>query len=195
MRGASRGGTGGPEPGPARRTRDRRRPAGRSRLGGRGSGGSSPSPDRRGGARAGPAAPAARSVSPPRAGCPCSGTGGWGCRGGARPRGAPPPLPPLGGATRGPVGEDAVDEGSAPVAGRWVDDDPRRLVRDEQMLVLVRDPERDLLGRELRATRPRIGLELDVLPALKPAALRRLLSVHHHAATLEEALGRRTGAD
>src|SRR5829696_4352611 len=95
--------------------------------------------------------------------------------------------------TRGSVGEDAVDEGSAPMAGRRVDDDPSGLVHDEEMLVLVRDPELDFLRHKLRLGLGR--LELNVLPALKPTALRRLRSVHDHAATVEEALGCRTRAD
>src|SRR5215211_9113176 len=50
--------------------------------------------------------------------------------------------------TRGAVLEDAVDERSGAVTGRRVDDDSRRLVDDEQVLVLVGDPEADVLRLE-----------------------------------------------
>ena len=90
-------------------------------------------------------------------------------------------------AARCSAGENAVDEGPAPVAGRRVDDDAGGLVHDEQVLVLVRDPEVDLFRRQLGL---RLGpLELDGLPALEPAALRRLFPVDHDAASVQEPLG------
>jgi hypothetical protein len=79
--------------------------------------------------------------------------------------------------TRGPTVEHPVHERSCRVAGRRVDDDPSGLVDDKQVLVLVRDPQADVLRRQF-AGRSAIGqLELDLLAAGQPSALRRLLTV------------------
>ena len=60
-----------------------------------------------------------------------------------------------------------------------MDDDARRLVDDEQVLVLPDDVEVHLLGRE----RPGLGgqLDVDLLPALEPVALRPRLAVDETA--------------
>jgi len=90
--------------------------------------------------------------------------------------------------------EQAVDEGSGRVAGSRVDDDPSRLVDDQQMLVLEGDPERELL----RLERDRLGgrrLEAQLLPALEPVALGPCLAVDERRAFGEQPLGGGAGAD
>ena len=62
---------------------------------------------------------------------------------------------PVGLAARCATGNQPVDERSAGVAGRRMHHDARRLVDDEQVLVLVRDPERHVL---------RLHLDLRPLP-------------------------------
>ena len=69
-----------------------------------------------------------------------------------------------------------------------MDDDPGGLVDHEQVLVLERDPERELLGLERR----RLGgrrLEAQLLPAREPVALRPGRSVDQRDALGEQALG------
>src|SRR5205085_9675269 len=61
-------------------------------------------------------------------------------------------------------------------------------------LVLVRDAQLHRLRHEL-ARRWRRQLELDLLPAREPMALRAPLAVHAHVALLEEALRRGARAD
>src|SRR6266851_3967723 len=68
------------------------------------------------------------------------------------------------------VREQAVHERAARMARRWVDDETRRLVDDEQMLVLVRDYEIHLLRLERGRARRR-RLEVELLPALELVAL------------------------
>ena len=77
---------------------------------------------------------------------------------------------------------------------RRVDDEPGRLVDDEQVLVLVGDPQVERLVRA-RARRSRARLELDLLPALEPVALRARDAVDEHRAGGEQALGRGARAD
>jgi hypothetical protein len=69
-----------------------------------------------------------------------------------------------------------------------VDDHPGRLVDDEQVLVLVRDRKVDGLRDERR--RRRGWLELDLLPALEPVALRAAGAVDEGRARLDQPLGR-----
>jgi hypothetical protein len=88
--------------------------------------------------------------------------------------------------------EEPVDERAGGVPRRRVDDNPRRLVDDQQVLVLVGNLERDLLRRELRLRRLR--LERDLLAPGQPVALRPALSVDKRP-LLEQALGGRSGAD
>ena len=96
--------------------------------------------------------------------------------------------------TRDRVPEQSVDERPAPVARRGMDDDPGRLVDDEEVLVLVGDPKLHRLGLEPARCRAR-RLELDRLPAAQPEALRARRPVHEHVAGLHQPLGRRTRPD
>ena len=93
----------------------------------------------------------------------------------------------------GPAGE-AVDERPGRVAGAWMNDDARRLVHDEQVLVLVGDAELDVLGLDL-PRRLRRKLDLKLLPALEAVALRACPAVHAHVAALDEPFGRGARAD
>jgi hypothetical protein len=69
-----------------------------------------------------------------------------------------------------------------------MDDDSGRLVDDEQVLVLVRDPELPLL--RLQACADLLSnLDLEHLPALQPMALRPWLAVHADGAAREQSLG------
>jgi hypothetical protein len=75
-----------------------------------------------------------------------------------------------------------------------VHDDPGRLVHHQQVVVLVCDPQREILGLKLGLDALR-DLELELLPALEAVALRPLRSVHERRAFLDEPLGRRARAD
>jgi hypothetical protein len=68
-----------------------------------------------------------------------------------------------------------------------MDDDSRRLVHDEQMLVLVRDPERQLLRSERRGAGV-ARLEAQLLPTREPVALRSRLSVDECGAARQKPL-------
>jgi hypothetical protein len=74
-----------------------------------------------------------------------------------------------------------------------MDDDPGRLVHDEERVVLEGDAKRYLLGLELGLVRLR-RLEDELLPARQPVALRPGLAVDERAA-FEHPLGRRARAD
>ena len=89
----------------------------------------------------------------------------------------------------GVVREQAVHERAALVPGARVDDDTRRLVDHEQVLVLPDDVEVHLLGRE----RAGLGGQLDddLLPALEPVALRARLAVDEDGAVGDQPLGER----
>ena len=92
------------------------------------------------------------------------------------------------------VREQPVDERSLRVARRRMDDEARRLVHDEQVLVLVRNRELDRFRDE--AARPRRRrLELELLAACEPVALRPRPSVDEHAAALEQPFGDGAGPD
>ncbi len=92
------------------------------------------------------------------------------------------------------VSHEAVDERAARVAGRRVDDDPGRLVDDEQVRVLVGDPQLHLLGLDGR--RHRSGrIEGHLLPAREPVALGLGRPVDEDSAFVEEPLGRPARAD
>src|SRR5262249_31053676 len=67
------------------------------------------------------------------------------------------------------------------------------LVDDQQVLVLVCDPERDVLAHDLGLRRR--GLELDRLAAFEPVAFRASRAVHLDGACLQQSLRRRAGAD
>ena len=87
--------------------------------------------------------------------------------------------------------DEAVHERSAVVAGSGMHDEAGRLVDHDEVLVLVRDGERELFA--LRRLRLRRRLELDVLPTLQPPCLRARDAVDGHAA-FDHAFGGRTGA-
>jgi hypothetical protein len=69
-----------------------------------------------------------------------------------------------------------------------VDDDPRGLVHDEQVLVLVCDPERHLLALQL-ARRGLRDHKLDLLASLEPMALHPPLPVDDRRPFLQQPLG------
>ena len=91
------------------------------------------------------------------------------------------------------VCEEALDERPPSHARCRMDDDAGGLVDDEQVVVLVRDRERDLIVLERRLDR--VGLELDRLAAREAVALRARGAVYPDAALSEQPRGRRTGAD
>jgi hypothetical protein len=79
------------------------------------------------------------------------------------------------------------------MADRRVGYDARRLIDHEQMLVLVRNSETDVLCLERRRRRRR--LELDLLPAYEPDALLGSGAVDEHGAASQYALRCRARAD
>jgi hypothetical protein len=93
-----------------------------------------------------------------------------------------------------PEVEQRVHEGSLCMAGRRMDDDPGRLVDDEEVLVLKGDPQLALLGFE----RDGLGLrhrDLEGLPALEPVTLRAPLAVDADGAGFQQPLGLAAGSD
>jgi hypothetical protein len=68
--------------------------------------------------------------------------------------------------------------------------DPGRFVHDEQVLVLVRDPERQILGLQLARAQVR-RLEDQLLAAREPVALGPRLAVEKRAALFQQPLRRR----
>jgi hypothetical protein len=86
------------------------------------------------------------------------------------------------------VAEQSVDERPVTPASGRVNHDACRLVDDEEVLVFVGDPERDVLSRE-RGLRSR-SAELDGLAAREPVALGARAAVDEDVAGLEES-GRR----
>ena len=93
------------------------------------------------------------------------------------------------------AGEQPVDDRAVRVAGRRVDDDAGRLVHDQQVLVLVGDAQ--ALDRlRLEDALPALGqLEVELLAARQPVALRSHGTVHEHGPEPEQALGLGPGAD
>ena len=90
--------------------------------------------------------------------------------------------------------DEPVHERAARVPGRGVDDDAGRLVHDEHVLVLPRDPERHLLPLEL--CRDPLGHgQLELLPALEPVRLGTALAVDDRRALLQQPLGRGARTD
>jgi hypothetical protein len=87
---------------------------------------------------------------------------------------------------------EPVDERSRLMAGRRMDDEAGRFVDHEQLVVLVRDVQTELLA--LRRLRFRGRRELDVLPTLKPPRLRARDTVDEHA-DVDYALGGSAGTD
>jgi hypothetical protein len=83
--------------------------------------------------------------------------------------------------------EQAVHERPGRVPGSRMDDQPGRLVDDEQVLVLPRDPQLHLLRHELGG--PALGrVQLELLAAGEAEALRACRAVDEHAALREQAL-------
>jgi hypothetical protein len=74
-----------------------------------------------------------------------------------------------------------------------MDDQPSRLVDDEEVLVFVCESQIERLGLEPATTLPR--LDLNRLPRLEPVALGPSLPVDSHRSHLEQALGLGTRAD
>ena len=69
-----------------------------------------------------------------------------------------------------------------------MDDDSGRLVDDEQMLVLVRDPQLARLRlQDHGLALP--GIDLQQLPTHEPVALRTRLAVNPHCPARQQALG------
>ena len=99
-------------------------------------------------------------------------------------------LPAGGGIQR----EQSVDEGARRVPRRRVHDQPSGLVDDEEVLVLVGDPEVHRLGLE-RAFRQAGRLEGDLLSARQPVALRASRAVHQDRAAAEQPFGDGPRAD
>ena len=83
--------------------------------------------------------------------------------------------------------EQGVDERPTLVPGRRVHDQARRLVDDEQMLVLVGNSQLELLGLE-RNDRWGCQPKLDLLPTREAKALGTRLAVDEHCARTEQAL-------
>jgi hypothetical protein len=78
-------------------------------------------------------------------------------------------------AAGGPA-DKPVHERSGRVARRRVDDDPGRLVHDQQLLVLVGDRQRDVL--RLQLLRGALDdLDLNLFSALEPVVLRQRSAV------------------
>ena len=90
----------------------------------------------------------------------------------------------------GDAPEEPVHERPRRMPGRRMHHDPGRLVHDEQVLVLVRDPERELLGLELARVRVR-RLEDQLLAAREPVALGPRFAVEKRAALFQQPLRRR----
>ena len=85
--------------------------------------------------------------------------------------------------------EQSVHERPRRVPRRGVHDQPGGLVDDEQVLVLVGDPQVHRLRDERRPTR-RGRLEGDLLPTRQPVALRPQNAVDEHRPLSHEPLGR-----
>ena len=84
--------------------------------------------------------------------------------------------------------EQRMHERAARMARRRMDDEPGRLVNDQQMLVFVGDPQVALLGLE-RDGLPLRRVDLDRLAAREPVALGAPFTVHANGAGREQALG------
>src|SRR6478672_7278681 len=90
--------------------------------------------------------------------------------------------------------DEPVHERAARMARRRMDDDARRLVDDQDVLVLPGDTERHVLVLQLMGNGLRDG-QLELLAAFEPVRLRPPLAVDDRRAFLHQPLGRGTGAD
>ena len=113
--------------------------------------------------------------------------------------GAPCPLPlavnkPSARHPRQPriVGEETVLQGAITVAGAGMHDEPGGLVDDEEIVVLVHDPQGHCLRRD-GGDRRHLALERHLLPAQHPIARAGWPAVDRHAAALDPALDARAG--
>ena len=89
---------------------------------------------------------------------------------------------------RDPALEQRLHEGPTRVARRGMDDHPRRLVDNEQMRILVGDPQ--IARLRLQGDVPPLGgIYLQQLAAGEAVALRARLAVHPHCTAREQALG------
>ena len=95
---------------------------------------------------------------------------------------------------RGVVRDEPVHQRPGRMARRRMGDDACRLVDDEEMLVLVRDAQVHRLADDICGRGGR-RLELDLLAAGEPVALRLRSSVDADVPRGEEPLGGRTRAD
>jgi hypothetical protein len=87
----------------------------------------------------------------------------------------------------GSVGQHPVDERPGGMPRGRMHDDAGRFVNDEEVLVLVRNPEPDLLRCQRRRSLRRI--ELDLLTPAKASALRGQFAVDEDASLLQQPLG------
>ena len=103
------------------------------------------------------------------------------------------PRPPLLPAPR--LSEQPVHKRAAPVAGGRVHDNSRRLVHDEQVVVLVGNSKLDVLG--LKGDLRLLGRQLDLqlLPTLQAVTLRLRASIDAHRARRKQLLGSRARTD
>jgi hypothetical protein len=85
--------------------------------------------------------------------------------------------------------EEALDERAGGVPGTRVDDQPGRLVDDEQVLVLVGDPQVERLLLQLGRGEDS-GVELDLFATGQPVALRARFPVDGDGAGGQETLCR-----
>ena len=96
--------------------------------------------------------------------------------------------------TRDRAAQEAVDERPAGMPCRRVDDDARRLVHHEEVLVLPRNAKIELFRLKL-ARAALWNIERELLPWIQTMALRPRRAVYEHAAFLNEPLRRRARAD
>jgi hypothetical protein len=92
-----------------------------------------------------------------------------------------------------PPVEERVDERAALVTRGWMHDEPRRLVDDEQVLVVVGNSKLSLLCLQCRL-RALTRRDLDGLAALEPVTFRDTFTVYKHRAFGEQSLSFPTGA-
>ena len=95
--------------------------------------------------------------------------------------------------SRDPPVEERVDERAALMTRGWMHDEPRRLVDDEQVLVVVGNSKLSLLRLQCRF-RPLARRDLDGLAALETVTFRDTFAVYKDSAFGEQSLGLAAGA-